>query len=49
MKNQKITDKYHFFWGGTFSQWASSPFIDEIHTDIVFSCAEQYMMYKKLY
>ena len=47
MKNQKITDKYHFFWGGTFSQWASSPFIDEIHTDIVFSCAEQYMMYKK--
>lgn len=38
------TDKYIFFWGGTFSQWAWSPFeIDGVE----YNCGEQYMMAKK--
>ena len=38
------TDKYIFFWGGTFSQWFPSKFkIDEIE----YNCCEQYMMAKK--
>jgi ribA/ribD-fused uncharacterized protein len=37
-------EKFTFFWGGTYSQWATSPFkID----GVAFNCAEQYMMYKK--
>ena len=39
-----ITDKFIFFWGGTFSQWCPSYFeIDGIE----YNCAEQYMMAKK--
>lgn len=37
-------EKYYFFWGGPFSNWA--PSVIEIE-DRVFVCAEQYMMYKK--
>ena len=37
-------EKFTFFWAGTFSQWAASPFkID----GVAFNTAEQYMMYKK--
>ena len=36
--------KFTFFWGGIFSQWAPSEFTID---DIKFSHAEQYMMYKK--
>jgi ribA/ribD-fused uncharacterized protein len=38
--------KYHFFWNGIFCQWYASSFYDP-KSDLVFSCAEQYMMYKK--
>lgn len=39
-----ITDKYVFFWGGTYSQWCPSKFeIDGVW----YNCAEQYMMAKK--
>lgn len=39
-----ITDKFVFFWGGTYSQWCPSPFtIDGIE----YNCTEQYMMAKK--
>lgn len=38
------TEKFTYFWSGTFSQWAESPFkID----GVAFNTAEQYMMYKK--
>lgn len=41
-----ITDKYIFFWGGTYSQWMPSIFeIDGVQ----YNCAEQYMMAKKAY
>ncbi len=40
----RITDESVFFWGGECSQWYSSWF--EIDGE-KFSCAEQYMMYKK--
>lgn len=43
MINKKY-DKYTFFWDGPFSQWSTSEF--EIDGR-VYSCAEQYMMYKK--
>ena len=33
-----------FFWNGQFSQWENSPFADN---GIIFSTAEQYMMYNK--
>jgi len=37
-------EKFTFFWAGTFSQWAASPFkID----GVAFNTCEQYMMYKK--
>jgi ribA/ribD-fused uncharacterized protein len=39
-----ITDDYVFFWGGICSQWYASEF--EIDGQ-KFTCAEQYMMYKK--
>ncbi len=39
-----ITDNYVFFWGGICSQWYASEF--EIDGQ-KFTCAEQYMMYKK--
>ena len=39
-----ITDKYVFFWGGTFSQWCPSEFTIE---GVTYNCAEQYMMAKK--
>lgn len=41
----RITDKYVFFWGGVFSQWAKSTFKD-VNGEQFTSC-EQYMMYKK--
>lgn len=37
-------DQYEFFWSGPFSQWY--PF-DMVIDDILFNCAEQYMMYMK--
>jgi len=38
------TEKFIFFWGGTFSQWCPSPFtIDGVE----YNCTEQYMMAKK--
>ena len=42
----RITDKYLFFWktGDFLSQWYPSRFIED---KILFSCAEQYMMYHK--
>lgn len=41
---EKSKEKFTFFWSGTFSQWAESPFkID----GVAFNTAEQYMMYKK--
>lgn len=39
-----ITDKYVFFWGGTYSQWCPSKFIID---GVEYNCAEQYMMAKK--
>lgn len=38
------TDKFVFFWGGTFSQWCTSPF--EIG-GFQYNCCEQYMMAQK--
>lgn len=41
---EKNKEEFTFFWAGTFSQWAESPFkID----GVAFNTAEQYMMYKK--
>jgi ribA/ribD-fused uncharacterized protein len=46
----RVTDKYVFFWGGTFSQWNIDTdndgyqFIDD---GIKYNCTEQYMMSKK--
>jgi len=37
-------EKFTFFWSGPFSQWYPAQFIIEGKT---FTCAEQYMMYKK--
>ncbi len=37
--------EYTFFWNGPFSQWYPSPFKDD--DGIQFTCAEQYMMYRK--
>ena len=40
--------KYHFFWGGIYSNWAKLPFTLEIdEQEISFNCGEQYMMYCK--
>lgn len=39
-----ITDKYVFFWGGTFSQWCPSTFEIE---GVQYNCCEQYMMAQK--
>lgn len=38
------TDKFVFFWGGTYSQWCPSPF--EIG-GFQYNCCEQYMMAQK--
>lgn len=38
------TDKYVFFWGGTFSQWCPSEFTID---GVKYNCCEQYMMAKK--
>lgn len=40
----KITDKYVFFYGSVFSQWADTPFTEN---GVEFCTAEQYMMYHK--
>jgi ribA/ribD-fused uncharacterized protein len=37
-------NKYTFFWGGPFSQWAPSNFVVN---EIKYNCAEQYMMAHK--
>jgi len=37
-------DKYHFFWGGPFSNWTPSEFVVD---GLTFNCGEQYMMYEK--
>ena len=40
--------KYHFFWGGIYSNWAKSPFTHVVDEEKVnFNCGEQYMMYCK--
>jgi len=39
-----ITDEFVFFWNGIYSNWYPATFILD---GIQFSCAEQYMMYKK--
>ena len=40
--------KYHFFWGGIYSNWYKAPFVMHVNNkDIEFNCAEQYMMYLK--
>lgn len=39
-----MEEKFTFFWNGTFSQWTTSPFMEN---EIEFNCAEQYMMYHK--
>lgn len=39
-----ITDKFIFFWGGTYSQWCPSPFVID---GVEYNCTEQYMMAKK--
>ena len=39
-----ITDKYVFFWGGVFSQWAPSKFS---LNGVEYNCAEQYLMAAK--
>ncbi len=39
-----MVEHFTFFWHGPFSQWYPSRFIIE---GITYSCAEQYMMYKK--
>lgn len=36
--------KYHFFWGGVFSNWYPSHFV---HKDVAFTCGEQMMMWEK--
>lgn len=41
-----MSEKYHFFYGGPFSQWYPSTIREEINGK-VFCCAEQYMMYSK--
>lgn len=42
--NHTVTERFVLFYGGPFSQWATSPF--KIG-DLNFSCAEHYMMYQK--
>jgi len=37
-------NKFTFFWGGPFSNWATSTFK---YKDITFSCSEQAMMWEK--
>lgn len=37
--------KYHFFYGGTFSNWYPAKFLD--CNGVEFNCSEQYMMYQK--
>ena len=37
-------NKYHFFWGGMFSNWFPSKFSID---DITYNCGEQYMMAQK--
>ena len=38
-------NKFEFFWGGIFSQWAKYNFTDEY--GVIYNCAEQYMMAQK--
>jgi ribA/ribD-fused uncharacterized protein len=39
-----MSTKYHFFWGGPFSNWHIAPFIIN---SIKYNCVEQYMMANK--
>ena len=42
-----MNEKYEFFYGGPFSQWYKTDIVDPDFPDIIFNCAEQYMMYNK--
>lgn len=44
MKGTRITDKYIFFWGSNFSQWAKSFFSVN---NVQYNCCEQFMMAEK--
>ena len=39
-----MTEQFHFFWGGPFSQWHKCKFI---HGTTQYNCAEQFMMAQK--
>lgn len=39
-----MSESFHFFWSGPFSQWHPSVFIID---DVTYNCAEQYMMAEK--
>ena len=39
-----MRNKYYFFWGGPFSQWALA---DMVINGVKYNCYEQYMMAKK--
>lgn len=39
-----ITEKYVFFWNGTFSQWYPSKFVID---NVEYNCCEQFMMAQK--
>lgn len=43
----KPEEKFHFFWGGPFSQWHYSEFTDPNYPGITFKNAEMYMMFRK--
>jgi ribA/ribD-fused uncharacterized protein len=42
--DERVTEKFVFFWNGRFSQWYESPFTIGTMT---YNCAEQWMMYQK--
>lgn len=47
---EEENDKYIYFWGGIFSNWAHDNFeakLKETAEDITFNCSEQYMMAQK--
>ena len=39
-----MSEQYHFFWSGPFSQWHPSPFVID---GVTYNCAEQWMMAEK--
>lgn len=51
-KSPQTGEWFTFFWGGEFSQWYPSRFtavvpVGDTTAELTFSCAEQYMMYRK--